>query len=136
MRETYVELAWWVADARRALNRERVPVAFLALGEDDTALGGVGLHPFDLEERRDRSPWIVGMIVRADLRGHGAGHALITALETWSDEAAIPRLWVCTESASRAVAFYQCCGYDPVEELAAQRGEVVTVLTKTLAPAY
>ena len=26
------ELAWWVADARRALNRERVPVAFLALG--------------------------------------------------------------------------------------------------------
>jgi GNAT superfamily N-acetyltransferase len=117
------------------LNRERVPLAFMALGEDDTALGGVALHPFDLEERRDRSPWIVGMIVRADLQGHGIGQALITALETWSARAGISRLWVCTETASRAVAFYQRCGYDPVEELAAQRGEAVTVLTKTLAPA-
>src|SRR5579884_2958977 len=83
------ELSWWIADARRALHRERVPVAFLTLGADDTVLGGVSLHPFDLEERRDRSPWIVGMIVRPELRGQGIGHALIAALETWAKQAGI-----------------------------------------------
>jgi len=125
------ELSWWIADARRALHRERVPVAFLTLGADDTVLGGVSLHPFDLEERRDRSPWIVGMIVRPELRGQGIGQALIAALETWAKQAGIGRLWVCTESANRAVAFYRRCGYEFVEELTA-RGERITVLAKLL----
>jgi hypothetical protein len=33
------------------------------------ALGAVGLGLFDIEERRDRSPWLLGMIVRPDRRG-------------------------------------------------------------------
>src|SRR5579884_1860803 len=57
-------LAWWVADAERAtVERARSPVAFVAVGRGGEVLGGVGLHEFDLEERRDRSPWVVGTIV-------------------------------------------------------------------------
>lgn len=129
------ELSWWVADASRAMQRMRVPIALLALDAHDEVLGGVGLHAFDLEERRDRSPWIVGMIVRAEQRGTGIGQALIAQLEAWADGAAIKQLWVATETAGRAVAFYQRCGYESVEELPAQRGEMVTILTKRLIPA-
>jgi|GEM_PF-6856310 len=50
------QLSWWVDDASRAIQSMRVPVAFIALGHQDEVLGGVGLHEFDLEERRDRTP--------------------------------------------------------------------------------
>jgi len=126
------ELSWWVNDAMQAINRTRIPVALLALGPDDEVLGGLGLHQFDLEERHDRSPWIVGVIVRADRRGQGIGQALLAALEAWAVGVGIRQLWVATETAGRAVAFYQRCGYACVEEFPARRGEVVTVLTRKL----
>jgi GNAT superfamily N-acetyltransferase len=128
------ELSWWIEDASRAVERTSVPVAFIATGDGDEVLGGVGLHQFDLEERRDRSPWIVGMIVRADLRSEGIGQALAARLEAWAIDVGIERLWVSTETAGRAVAFYQRCAYDVVEELTPARGEPVTVLTKRLLP--
>jgi GNAT superfamily N-acetyltransferase len=130
------ELSWWVGDAAKAVQRTQVPIAWLALGPHDQVLGGVGLHEFDLEERRDRSPWVVGMIVRADLRGEGIGQALMAQLEAWASAAAIEQIWVCTETAGRAVAFYQRCGYEDVEELPAQRGDVVTILTKRLSDGH
>jgi GNAT superfamily N-acetyltransferase len=126
------ELAWWVADAEQAVQRARVPVAFVALSGDGEVLGGVGLHEFDLEERRDRSPWVVGTIVQAARRGEGIGQALMARLETWVARNGIGQVWVATETAGGAVAFYEHCGYERVEELDAQRGERVTVLTKRL----
>jgi GNAT superfamily N-acetyltransferase len=72
------------------------------------------------------------MIVRPDRRGEGIGQALIASLETWAAARGIERVWVATETASRAFAFYQRCGYTRLEDLPAQRGEMVTILTKTL----
>ena len=126
------QLSWWVADAAQAVQRTHVPVAFLALGPAEEVLGGVGMHQFDLEERRDRAPWIVGMIVRPDRRGEGIGQELIAHMEAWAAATGVEHVWVATETASRAVAFYQLCGYTRLEELPAQRGEMVTVLTKRL----
>ncbi len=128
------ELSWWIEDASRAVQRTSVPVAFIAIGDDGEVLGGVGLHQFDLEERRDQSPWIVGMIVRADRRGDGIGQALMRRLESWAVAVGIEQLWVSTETAGRAVAFYERCGYDRVEELTPARGAPVTIVTKRLLP--
>ena len=92
------ELSWWVDDAAQTVRRTCVPVAFLALGhdgedgEDGEVLGGVGPHQFDLVERRDRSPWVVGTIVRADRRGQGVGQALMAHLEAWAVAAGIERV--------------------------------------------
>jgi GNAT superfamily N-acetyltransferase len=128
------ELSWWVDDAAKAVQRTHVPVAFIALGHHGEVLGGVGLHQFVLEERHDRSPWIVGMIVRADLRGAGIGPALIACLEAWLVNVNITRVWVGTETEGRAVAFYQRCGYKHVEDLSSHIGVAVTVLTKQFPP--
>ena len=122
-------LAWWVTDAERVLERERVPVAFVAVDEAGAVLGGVGMHEFDLVERRDRSPWVVGTIVRADRRGTGIGQALVTHLTLWAIRVGITQMWVATEHAR---AFYERCGFQFVEELAPQRGEVVSVLTQRI----
>jgi GNAT superfamily N-acetyltransferase len=129
------ELSWWVDAASQAIQRTTVPAAFIALGPAGEVLGGVGLSQFDLEERRDRSPWIVGMIVRADLRGQGIGQALMTRLGAWAITVGIEQVWVCTEREGRAAAFYQQCGYARVENLITRRGEDAGIFTKRFSPA-
>lgn len=130
------ELSWWVDDASKAIGRTHVPAAFIALGHTGEVLGGVGLHQYALDERRDRSPWIVGTIVRANRRGEGIGQALMAYLEAWAVDAGIGQVWVWTETDGGAVAFYQRCGYDRVEDPSSRTGEAVTILTKKLSPAH
>lgn len=126
------QLSWWVANAAQAVRRTRVPLAVIALGPDDEVLGGIGLHQFDLEARQDRSPWVVGTIVRPDRRGQGIGHALMASLEAWAAGIGIDQVWVAT--GGLAVAFYQQCGWEPVEQLLTPWGEMSTILTKHLSP--
>jgi GNAT superfamily N-acetyltransferase len=102
------------------------------VGPDDDVLGGVGLAQFDLAERLDRSPWIVGTIVHPDRRGEGIGHALLARLEAWAAGMGIDHIWVAT--GGRAVRFYEQCGRERAEELRTQRGEMATILTKQLSP--
>ena len=87
---------------------------------------------FDLDERQDRSPWVVGAIVRPARRGKGIGHALMAGLETWATKLGIDQIWVAT--GGRAVHFYQQCGWEHVEDLLTEGGEMATILRKQLSP--
>lgn len=127
------QLSWWVDEAEKAVHRTRVPAAVIAIGPDAKVVGGVGLAQFDLEERRDRSPWVVGTIVCPDRRSEGIGHALMTHLESWAASVGIEQVWVAT--GGRAMTFYQQCGWERVEELLTQQGEMATILTKRLSRA-
>ncbi|HEU5438052.1 MAG TPA: GNAT family N-acetyltransferase [Ktedonobacterales bacterium] len=129
------ELSWWVDAASQAIQRTSVPAAFIAHGPAGEVLGGVGLSQFDPDERRDRSPWVVGTIVRADLRGQGIGQALMDRLEAWAIIVGIEQVWVCTEREGRAATFYQQCGYERVENLITQRGEEAGIFTRRFSPA-
>jgi GNAT superfamily N-acetyltransferase len=72
--------------------------------DQDGALGAVGLGQFDIEERRDRSPWVLGLIVRPDRRAAGIGPLLLAHLEMWAHRQAYEQLWVATGGA--ALGFY------------------------------
>lgn len=122
--------AWWVDVTAREAGRDRLPVTWVAIDEQGAALGAVGLDAYDLEERRDRSPWLVGMIVRADRRGAGIGSQLVAQLEAWAGAHGYRQVWVAT--GGRAVDFYRQCGWEPCEVLERASGEVATVLTKLL----
>jgi GNAT superfamily N-acetyltransferase len=97
---------WWRAARIREADRRQLPVTWVA-SDDSGALGAVGLGQFDLEERRDRSPWVLGMIIRRDRRGTGLGRLLLENIERWAGDQAHQQLWVAT--GRPAVNFYQRC---------------------------
>src|SRR5205809_5720523 len=74
------DLSWWVEVTEREAGREELPVTFVAVAAGGEPLGAVGLGEFDIAERRDRSPWVLGMVVRPDCRGRGIGRLLLSRL--------------------------------------------------------
>ncbi len=124
------DLEWWVEVTAREAGRDRLPITWVALDERGGALGRVGLGEFDLEERRDRSPWVLGMIVRPDRRGMGIGRLLLAQLEAWAACHGYQQVWVAT--GGRAIDFYRQCGWELSETVERASGEVASVLTKRL----
>jgi GNAT superfamily N-acetyltransferase len=121
--------SWWVDAARREAGHEELPVTFVAADKAGEVAGAVGLGQFDIQERRDRSPWLLGMIVRQDCRGMGVGRLLLTHLEAWAARRDYGRIWVAT---GRAVDFYRACGWQVTETLQRASADPTTVLTKLL----
>ena len=123
-------LDWWVNITGREAGREHLPVTWVAIDAQGYAVGAVGLGKFDIEERRDRSPWVLGMIVHSERRRLGVGSALMRCLEGWAREHGYASAWVAT--GGRAVDFYRKCGWQLTETLERASGEVMSVLVKKL----
>jgi GNAT superfamily N-acetyltransferase len=121
-----IDRDWWRAATVREAGSSGLPMTWVA-SDQSGALGAVGLGRFDIEERRDRSPWLLGMIVRPDRRGSGIGRLLLTHLEDWAYRHGYQELWVATGGA--AVGFYERCGWR-ICETVARDFEPATVLTK------
>jgi GNAT superfamily N-acetyltransferase len=126
------DLVSWVEVTACEAGRDRLPITWVALDARGQALGAVGLAEFDIEERRDRSPWLIGMIVRADRLGQGIGGRLVARLEAWASSHGCEQVWVGTGGGGRAVRFYQKCGWEVTETFERVSGEVVTVLSRRL----
>lgn len=126
-----VELSWWVDCTRREAGRDDLPVTFVAVGSDGEAVGAVGLGQFDIEERRDRSPWVLGMVVTPEHRGRGTGQRLMARVEEFAADRGYAEMWVAT---GPAATFYQRCGWRPTEDLTLSSGDPTTILTKRLIP--
>jgi predicted N-acetyltransferase YhbS len=121
-------VAWWVGTTTQEAGRDELPITLVAIDQTGVAIGAVGLSEFDIQERRDRSPWIVGMIVRADRRRRGVGRTLLARLEAFADSHHHHRLWVATETAA---PFYEECGYRPAQVVARLDRPPIDVLTKS-----
>ena len=125
-----VDREWWYSATVREAGRGRLPVTWVA-SDPAGALGAVGLGQFDIEERRDRSPWLLGMIILPDRRQSGLGRLMLAHLEGWAHENGFQHLWVATGGA--AVGFYQRCGWR-ISETVERVFEPATVLTKRPEP--
>jgi GNAT superfamily N-acetyltransferase len=123
-------LDWWVDITAREAGRDKLPVTWAAIDYLGQAVGAVGLGAFDIEERRDRSPWVLGMIVAVHYRGRGIGRQLLGTLESWADQRRYSRIWVATSD--HAVDFYQKCGWELAEIITRPSRERVSILTKPL----
>lgn len=122
----------FVAVTAREAGRDHLPVTWVAIDRSGEALGAVGIGAFDLEERRDRSPWVWGMIVRHDYRGRGIGRLLLARLETWARLHGYAAVWVAT--GGPAVAFYRRCGWEMSEVVEKVSGGTAVVLMKLAQP--
>ena len=121
--------AWWWAATVREAGRDGLPITWVASDTSGT-LGAVGLGEFDIEERQDRSPWLLGMVVRPDRRGMGLGRLLVVELERWAGRQGYEQLWVANEGA--AVNFYRRCGWQIHETIERTSRPEVTILRKRL----
>lgn len=83
-----------------------IPSTLVAVNADGETLGAVGLVAHDPEGLPDRSPWVVGTVVRTDFRARGVGGLLMGHLEKHAGDLGV--LWVATQ---RAAGFYARCGY-------------------------
>jgi GNAT superfamily N-acetyltransferase len=121
--------AWWLETTVNEAGRDTLPVTLVAHGPAGQVLGAVGLDTYDLDERRETSPWVTGMIVRRDHRREGVGRVLMEHLEQWAAEHRITEAWVGTDLALR---FYQRCGWTLQEAFTTTAGLHVDVLHKRL----
>ncbi|HEX5114263.1 MAG TPA: GNAT family N-acetyltransferase [Pseudonocardiaceae bacterium] len=122
------DVRWWIDTTRAESGVAGLPVTFAAVDASGEVVGGVGLVAAEHPELGDRGPWVVGMIVRADLRGHGVGAVLMARLAQWAAGSGVDRLWVAADG--RAVDFYRRCGFTVVEHVRLADGEQPTLLTR------
>ena len=122
---------FWLNVTQNEAGREELPVTFVAQAKAGAVLGAVGLDTYDLDERHDTTPWVTGMIVRTELRGHGVGRCLMCHLEQWAAAHQIPEAWVGPDT-ELAAAFYRKCGWIPQESFVTSTGEHIQVLHKHL----
>ncbi|MGH9196134.1 MAG: hypothetical protein ACRD1T_10385, partial [Acidimicrobiia bacterium] len=59
-------LDFWIDATVRESGRDDIPTTWVAIDGRGAAIGAIALGEFDLEERRETSPWVMGMIVHPD----------------------------------------------------------------------
>ena len=99
--------------------RDRLPITLVAIDSAGRALGAVALGAADPElndgERGDRSPWLLGLVVRQQDRQRGIGGLLVSKLERLAADLVYRQVWVAT--GGEAVEFYRQCGWRDAQEL-------------------
>ncbi|WP_374443655.1 GNAT family N-acetyltransferase [Stella sp.] len=84
------------ASLRARTNRDRVPVAVVAVAPDGLALGTASILLDDMETRPDLNPWLATVFVMPGQRGRGLGGALCAAAEAAAWRLGVPRLHLFT----------------------------------------
>jgi GNAT superfamily N-acetyltransferase len=123
------DLAFWVEMTRQEAGGEGLPFTLAAVDAAGAAVGVVGLGEFDQEDLRDRSPWVLGMVVDPVWRGRGVGQALLSGLGARAAKLAFRQLWVATK---HAAGFYQQCGWLNVGSADTAGEGPMAVLTRLL----
>jgi GNAT superfamily N-acetyltransferase len=98
--------------AKEAGPSGQLPITLVAIGLAGDAVGAVGLDRIDnslnAAETAGRTPWIVGMVVRAESRKQAVGRQLLESLQDVAASLGQSQTWVAT--GDYAVGFYQRCG--------------------------
>lgn len=128
-----VELEYWVDITRREAGHDEMPVTWVAIDARGRAAGAVGIDEFDPEEFRDRSPWLVGMVVHPERRRQGIGSRLVRELEGWVAQRGFKHAWVATgPDGGPAHTFYRRCGWRTIDRFMTPTDELAVVLERRL----
>jgi predicted N-acetyltransferase YhbS len=109
------------------MNVDRVPVAFVALDDDDDIVGTASLI-FDDLEGDPRNPWLASVFVLPTHRKKGIASALVRTVEEAARRLGYSRLYLFT---STAPDLYAGLGWRALERRD-YRGEHIQVMDRTL----
>jgi GNAT superfamily N-acetyltransferase len=113
---------WTVGLASRT-QRDRIPMTFVAF-DDDQPVGSAVLVEYDMEIRRDLTPWLAGVYVQPDFRSRGVASRLVEAAMNAAQELGVETLYLYTRS---AVGLYQRLGWKELDRIEYQ-GREVTIM--------
>src|SRR5690606_27378243 len=109
------------------MNVDRVPIAFVALGDDDGLVGTASLI-FDDLEGDPRNPWLASVYVPPAHRKKGIASLLVRTVEDAARRIGYDRLYLFT---STAPSLYAGMGWMALEQRD-YRGEHIQVMEKAL----
>lgn len=112
---------------RGKMNVDRVPIAFVALDEEDRIAGTASLI-FDDLEGDPRNPWLASVFVPPEHRKKGIASALVRTVEDAARRLGYARLYLFTSSAP---TLYAGLGWRALEQRD-YRGEHIQVMDKSL----
>jgi N-acetylglutamate synthase-like GNAT family acetyltransferase len=97
--------------------------------EDDVPIGTAALVEFDMETRRDLTPWLADVVVSPERRGSGIGTRVVEFIVERARELGVRRLYLFTPDRE---SFYARMGWSVLERTE-YRGEPVVVMQIDLA---
>jgi len=90
----------WATQVSKSTNKDKIPTMYLAL-QNGLVVGTVLLLDYDLETRKDLSPWMGGVYVDTPYRGKGIGTQLVIHAMFQAKKMNIPKLWLYTEKSQK-----------------------------------
>ncbi|OQX29714.1 MAG: hypothetical protein B0D92_02260 [Spirochaeta sp. LUC14_002_19_P3] len=114
-------------DLRGSMNREQLPVCFIALG-NETLLGTISLKEKSISHNPELTPWCAALLVVPEMRRRGIGSALVSALEREARRRDYRELYMSTDTAN---SIAEARGWKAIGSAESMRG-IVTVYKLSL----
>lgn len=115
------------ASISERLNFDKMPLALVAM-DQDKFMGTVCLKEYDLETRKDITPWLAGLYVKEEFRNKGVGTLLIDNIIEVAKKMGIKRLYLYTPTAQD---YYKKLNWSIIGQ-ENYCGTNVTIMTKNL----
>ncbi len=98
---------------RERLNEDKIPCALVAV-ENNKIIGTGSIKIYDMETRKDLSPWLAGLYVIPEFRNKGVGSKLVKAVEMKAKEFGFKKLYLYTPKSEH---FYDQLGWALIERV-------------------
>lgn len=107
---------------RKRVNKKNLPLTLVAL-KAGVPVGTISLKPFDMDTRRNLTPWLTSLYIAEPWRRRGIGSSLVKAAEQKAAELKIHKLFLFTTGA--LVPFYKKLGWNVKEKTTYRRYPVI-----------
>lgn len=108
-------------DLNACCNRNKLPIALVALGADNSLLGTAALKAESVGSMPGQSPWLAAFVVSPLHRGRGIGTLLVSAIEEEARRLGFEALYISTDAAESIV---RKRGWSPLDTVSSLRGPI------------
>lgn len=92
------------ADLLACLNDDKLPIAVVALGENDQVLGTAALKADSLGSELGYGPWLAALLIAEPFRRQGIGNRLIERIEMEARRLGLASIYASTDTAVSMLA--------------------------------
>jgi predicted N-acetyltransferase YhbS len=111
------------------LHKKVLPLTLVAF-KTGKPVGTVSLKEFEIESRRDLTPWVTSLYVVKRRRGQGIGAGLMKAVEEKAARLGIKKLYLFTADSGLASRFYSKLGWKAKEKTQFSSFPIIVMVKK------